>query len=149
MSPVSGKTDPSAEIYVLDRYIAGRPFREKIHRNAERADTDRFYADGVYNWYPVEKAALEKRRATERRKDDRNHAWARAALAAADAKEPIPPNTNELMTVVLGLLYDAGKNGMTRKEISRLLDLDGGKVSAVLSDLHAVGIIFPLEGVKR
>lgn len=149
MSPVSGKIDPTGVVYVLDRHVDGRPVVAKPYTNAERPDTDFFYAQGVYDAHPALKGAYEDRRAKERAKVEKVRVWARAALAAADAGKPPPVHSRPVLFDALGLLYRAGPTGMTRPEICRRLERDGGKVSGVLTDLHAAGIIFPLDGVRR
>jgi hypothetical protein len=149
MSPVSGKTDPTGAVYVLDRYVKGRPILAKPTTNAERPDTDRFYADGVYDAYPALKSEYEARRRSEARKTEQVRVWARAALVAADAGTLVPPTKRTFLLEVLRLLYRAGESGLTRPEICNILDQDGGKISGVMTDLHGAGIIFPLEGVRR
>lgn len=149
MSPVSGKTDPTGAVYVLDRYVDSRPVVAKPYTNAERPDTDFFYAEGVYDAYPDLKRAYEERRAKEKVKIEKVQVWARDALDAADSGKHPAPHTRPALSEVLGLLYRAGPTGLTRPEICRRLDRDGGKVSGVLTDLHAAKIIFPLEGVRR
>lgn len=149
MSPIGGKTDTKGDVYVLDRYIQGRPVKTRPTTNAERPDTDYFYDHGIYDKFPVRKAAYEDRRKSEKRDAERAREWARRALAAADAGESPPPTKRLALSDVLRLLYRAGPNGLTRQEICQHLGRDGGKVSGVMTDLHAAGIIFPLDGVRR
>lgn len=150
MSPISGKTDPMGDVYVLNRYVKGRPFKRTPGTNAERPDTDFFYDEGVYDAYPDRKLHYEERRDKERRDSANLSAWATRALAALDAGRAAPTRTRRpVLPEVLTALYKAGPAGFTRPELCRRLGRDGGKVSACMTDLHAAGIIYPLEGVRR
>jgi hypothetical protein len=149
LSPVSGKTDPTGAVYVLDRFVGGRAVLPKPYTNAERPDTDMFYAHGVYDHYPIQKKAYEDRRKKEEHKVAKVRTWARAALAAVDSGQIPPPTDRPALVEVLREIYRAGSKGITRPEVCRVLDRDGGKVSGVMTDLHAAGIIFPLEGKRR
>lgn len=149
MSPVSGKTDETAAVYVLNRHVQGRPVVRTPTTNAERPDTDFFYAEGVYDAYPVRKALLEARRASEARKTARVQDWAITALDTLDAGGTMPPTKRAVLAEVLLLIYQIGPSGITRPEICRMLHRDGGKVSGAMTDLHAARIIYPLEGIRR
>jgi hypothetical protein len=149
MSPLSQQNDTVGDVYVLSRYVNDRPVKPVPTTNAERPDTDFFYEEGYYNEFPNRKRRYEKRRSDERRKINNVQDWAVRAIDAIDEGKPMPPTTRLALAEVLLMVVDAGFNGITRPEICRRPDLDGGKVSGVMTDLHAGKIIFPLEGVRR
>lgn len=147
--PLSGQDDTKGDVYVLRRFRIGRPYKPKPGVNADRIDTDMFYNDGVYDEYPLSKERYENRRRRERMKIARVNNWAWEALKALDDERPMPPTTRLVLPEVLQAFYAIGTSGLTRPEICRMLNRDGGKVSGCMTDLHAAGIIFPLEGVRR
>jgi hypothetical protein len=149
MSPISGLTDPTGAVYVLKRNTNSRAYLMSPSTNAERPDTDFFYDAGIYDAYPSMREGYEARRAKERRKVSQVQDWATRALNALDMGHPVPPNKREALEIVLKAIYDVGTYGMTRAEICRTFNRDGGKISGAMTDLHSAGIIFPLDGVRR
>jgi hypothetical protein len=147
--PLSGQDETVGDVYVLRRYVNGRTTKPVPTTNAERPDTDFFYEEGAYDPFPNRKRRYEDRRAKERHKINRVNDWATAALDAIDSGKPMPPSTRLALPDVLWVMYNAGFNGLTRPEICRMLDRDGGKISGVMTDLHAAKIIFPWEGNRR
>jgi hypothetical protein len=147
--PVSGKTDKTAAVYVMGRHLRDRPYLKTPHTNAERPDTDFFYDAGIYDAYPSMREAYEARRKIEERSTRKIRDWGLRAVDAMDRGAPMPDTKREVLMDVLWAIYNAGVTGATRPEICRKYGRDGGKVSAAMTDLHAAGIIFPLEGVRR
>jgi hypothetical protein len=147
--PLATREEQTGMVYVLDRYIRGRDVVQIPSTNAERPDTDLFYEEGMYNEYPERKKHYEDRRRRERMKINRVQDWAVAALDALDQGKPLPFTRRAVLEEVLTALWRAGFHGITRPEMCRLLNRDGGKVSGVMTDLHAAKIIFPLMGVRR
>lgn len=147
--PLSTRDDTKGAVYVLDRYVNNRMVVKEPSVNADRHDTDFFYAEGIYGAFPDLKHGYEERRRKERVKRHLIEDWSRTALDRLDKGQSLPQTTRRVLPEVLSALYQAGFNGITRPEMCRLLNKDGGKVSGVMTDLHGAGIIFPLEGVRR
>jgi len=149
VSPVSGKTDPKGDVYVLSRYLNGRPYKATPTANAGSKDADFFYDVGVYDLYPSMKAHYLARTAQQRNHIADVKAWAVYSLDTLDSGAFLPTHKREALPLVLAAMYDAGPTGLTRPEICRRLGRDGGKISGIMTDLHAAKIIYPLEGVRR
>lgn len=149
MSPLDTRDETTGDVYVLSRYVGNREVREHIYHNAERPDTDLFYEEGYYDDFPDRKKHYEDRRAKEKRARHALQDWSAAALDALELGKPMPYHRRDALPMVLEEAWHARRHGVTRPELCRTLNRDGGKISGVLSDLHDAGIIFPLEGVRR
>lgn len=147
--PLDTREETTGAVYVLKQHIGNRAFVKRPYTNAERHDTDYFYTEGVYDRYPLMKKQYEKRRQVEQHKADLLRTWATKAIEALQFENPMPATSREVLPDVLKMMWESRNQGCTRPEICRWLNRDGGKVSGVLTDLHAAGIIFPLDGVRR
>lgn len=138
-----------AIVYVLRDHLQGRPYYPTPRRNAAEMDLEEIYLQDRLALYPQVRDRFEERQMRQAAARRTNKTWALDAIDALYRGVPIPGRIRLRYTQVLQTLVDAGPAGANRKEICRRYGIDGGRVSAAMTNLHDAGVIFPLQGVKR
>ncbi len=149
VAPRPKRKERLAIVYVLQEHLAGRDFNPHPNKNAAAVDLDEIYLlDGLVNYPVVRDRYMWRDLATQVRKAS-NYTCAQMALDALYAGKPIPGTPRDRYEQVLTRLVVNGQHGATRIEICQHYRIDGGRVSAALSQLHEAGVIFSLPGVLR
>lgn len=133
----------SGHVYVLSRFLDDRPHIPVPTRSrAEMLMQAQFDADRLKG-----QPELRDFVAIKRMQDSDLHrgwrTWATDTLTRLALGQPLPAG-RRTAAAILELLYQAGREGRTRPEVCEALSADGGKVSAVLTNLHGAGIVYPL-----
>lgn len=138
----------TAEVYVLARHVGNRPHRPSPLPNAgDRVLLHQYAQDGLQE-YPALAHYVQTRNLAQAERARSNRTWALGYLAGSTVPArpgPSMPVSRQRMADVLDVVVDAGYLGVTRPEVCRILNRDGGKVSAALTMLHEAGIIFALH----
>lgn len=141
MAPATPPPPPTHHVYVLSTYIDGRAVMP-LQRNAADQALRHQYALDSLAAYPALRDHLEEailQEATHRREMQR---WASDTLDRIALGQPV--KFRPRLAQVLEQVWLSRRTGITRKEVSEVLDRDGGPVSGALTALHQGGVIVPL-----